>query len=73
MTESNKLEITSKRYEDLDHAAIAAIIRENSSNDKISCPKLRQLAKDIEVPGQYMGKIAKEYGIKIVACELGCF
>lgn len=73
MTESKKLEITSKKYEDLDHAAIAEVIRNHSSNDRISCPKLRQLAKDMEVPGQYMGKIAKDYGIKIVACELGCF
>lgn len=47
---------------------------ENSSRDgRLACALALQLADDYEVPPRAVGDLAGELGIKIVACQLGCF
>jgi molybdopterin-guanine dinucleotide biosynthesis protein len=40
---------------------------------RISCPSARNIAEELDVPYQQVGKTADELGIKITGCELGCF
>lgn len=52
---------------------IIKILLEKYPGKRIPCPEARQLAADLAIePGQ-MGSICDEAGIRIVACELGCF
>jgi hypothetical protein len=44
-----------------------------STDKRISCSKARKIAKDFGVPVRYVGDLINELGIKIYACELGCF
>lgn len=47
---------------------------EGASRDgKISCTVARRLAEEMGVPVRQVGEVADELGIKIYACELGCF
>lgn len=47
---------------------------EGASRDgKISCTVARRLAEEMGVPVRQVGEAADELGIKIYACELGCF
>ncbi len=39
----------------------------------ISCPKARQVAKELKVSPKAVGKALDEMNIKIKDCELGCF
>ncbi len=56
-----------------DKQQIVELLKENSVDNRIGCAKLRAIAKENGLPSRDLGKIAKEYKIKIVACELGCF
>jgi exoribonuclease R len=57
----------------LDNHAIAEVIKAHSVRNRIACGRLRKVAKELGLPSNKLGAIAKEYNIKIVACELGCF
>ncbi len=47
---------------------------EGASRDgKISCTVARRLAEEMGVPVRRIGEAADELGVKIYACELGCF
>ena len=39
----------------------------------ISCENARALAEEIRVSYEAMGEAANDLGIKIIACQLGCF
>jgi len=52
---------------------IRALLMESSINGKIYCPIARQIAEELSVPYREIGKAADDIGIKIMACELGCF
>lgn len=40
---------------------------------RLPCPLARQIAKELEVKPIIVGKLADQLGVKISACELGCF
>lgn len=40
---------------------------------KLTCTAARQLAKELGVPVRVVGAACDALGIKIKACELGCF
>lgn len=40
---------------------------------RLPCPLARRIAEKLEVKPITVGKIADQLGIKISACELGCF
>lgn len=47
---------------------------EGASRDgRISCTVARRVAEEMGVPVRRVGEAADELGIKIYACELGCF
>lgn len=44
-----------------------------SKDKKISCTAARKVAGELDVPLRVVGDACNELGIKIFACELGCF
>ena len=48
-------------------------VRERSSEGRLSCASALALAEELRVAPLEVGKAANELGIKIVACQLGCF
>ncbi len=40
---------------------------------RLPCPLARKIAEELEVKPIIVGKLADQLGIKISACELGCF
>jgi hypothetical protein len=48
-------------------------VRERSSEGRLSCARARALAEELGVVPLEVGEAANELGIKIVACQLGCF
>jgi DNA-binding transcriptional regulator YhcF (GntR family) len=48
-------------------------IKKKTINGKIPCPIARQIAKDLSVSYNEVGRIANELKVKITDCELGCF
>jgi len=48
-------------------------LRDEVSQDKISCEEARALAERLAVPYELVGDAANELGIKIFGCQLGCF
>lgn len=51
---------------------LEAVAREASEN-RITCSAARGLATELDVSVHLIGQACNELGIKIVACELGCF
>lgn len=54
-------------------ADLLAKVKGASREGKLSCTVARHLAEEIGVPIRRVGEAADELGIKIYACELGCF
>jgi LAO/AO transport system kinase len=52
---------------------IRSSLQEHSVHNKISCHHARKIAEELDIPYHEIGKAANELGIKIMACELGCF
>lgn len=52
---------------------IRASLTERSVEGRISCGLARKIAEELSVPYREVGKVADDLGIKITACELGCF
>lgn len=52
---------------------IRAAVREAASDGKLSCTRARRLAEELGVAPREIGRAADDLGIKIKACELGCF
>ncbi len=48
-------------------------VKAKATDGRATCTVLRKLAKDLGVPVRAVGDAANEAGIKIKACELGCF
>jgi len=48
-------------------------IKELSKEGRLSCTDARKLAMEHEIPLNKMADLCNETGIKINACELGCF
>lgn len=52
---------------------IVEAIQTASVNNRLSCEKARELARDLNTSLQEIGAICNELKIKIAACQLGCF
>ncbi|HEX9021259.1 MAG TPA: hypothetical protein VF903_08355 [Nitrospirota bacterium] len=48
-------------------------VRAASSNNRLTCEKAHELAKELKVSLGEIGAICNELKIKIAACQLGCF
>jgi alanyl-tRNA synthetase len=52
---------------------IKKLVLQNQKDGKISCKKAFEIAESLGVPVRNVGDVIDELGIKIVACQLGCF
>lgn len=57
----------------VDKDIIIKKLLEEVSENKISCPQARALAKELDITSEEIGKFCNQLKIKIYACELGCF
>ncbi len=48
-------------------------IRAAATDNRLTCEKAHVLAKELNVPLRELGALCNELGIKIAACQLGCF
>jgi len=48
-------------------------IRKNAVDNRLTCERAHELAKELNIPLKELGAICNELKIKIVACRLGCF
>lgn len=48
-------------------------VKEASKDKRISCTVARKVGGELGVPLRQIGDACDELGIKIFACELGCF
>jgi peroxiredoxin family protein len=48
-------------------------IQKASVNNRLSCEKAHELAKELNTSLQEIGALCNELKIKIAACQLGCF
>ncbi|QGG46658.1 hypothetical protein [Heliorestis convoluta] len=48
-------------------------LQQEASKQAITCEKARALAEELQIPYDQIGAMADELGIKIRACQLGCF
>lgn len=53
--------------------AIVTAIQLASVNNRLSCEKAHELAKELNTSLQVIGASCNELKIKIAACQLGCF
>jgi hypothetical protein len=54
-------------------AGLKEVLREAAPQGKISCEAARALAERLNLPYALVGEATNELGIKINACQLGCF
>ncbi len=52
---------------------IVEAIQMASVNNRLSCEKAHELAKELNISLQEIGALCNELKIKIAACQLGCF
>ena len=52
---------------------IVEAIQTASVNNRLSCEKAHELARDLNISLQEIGAICNELKIKVAACQLGCF
>jgi hypothetical protein len=57
----------------MEQESIIDVVRKAAAENRLSCEKARELAKELNVPVSEIGKICNVLKIKISACELGCF
>jgi hypothetical protein len=50
------------------------VLRQHAGEQKhLPCHEAFRIASDLEVPIEQVGQACNDIGIKIVACQLGCF
>jgi hypothetical protein len=52
---------------------VAEAVRQAATDRRITCEHLRRLAEELDVPYRVAGKAADDAGIRVKACDLGCF
>ncbi len=57
----------------MDHKEVMDKLKELTPQGKITCADARKLAEDLQVERSEIGKACDDAGIKICACDLGCF
>ncbi len=56
-----------------DKKELAVKLQELFPQGKITCPEAREIAAKLDIPLGDMGELCDLAGLKICACELGCF
>jgi len=57
----------------MDQESIIDVVRKAAAENRLSCEKARELAEELRVPVDEIGRICNVLKIKITACQLGCF
>ncbi len=57
----------------MDREKIIEEIRLASSNGRLPCEKAHEMARVLNITLREIGTVCNEMGIKIAACQLGCF
>jgi hypothetical protein len=57
----------------LDKQELLKKLVESCPLKKIACSDARRLAEELGIEARELGELCDEAGIKIFACELGCF
>lgn len=57
----------------MDQEKLIEKIKELAPSGRICCADARNLAEKLEIPYAEIGKACNQAGIRIAACELGCF
>lgn len=52
---------------------IVKVLQDKFTGKRISCAEARELAKELQIELSRMGSLCDLAGIRISACELGCF
>jgi hypothetical protein len=52
---------------------LAEAVRREADQGRIECARALALARDLGVSPRRVGDVCNREGIKIVACQLGCF
>ncbi len=65
--------IETSRRNRMTREKIVEAIQRTSENNRLSCEKAHELAKDLDTSLQELGILCNELKIKITACQLGCF
>ncbi|RDV84337.1 hypothetical protein [Ammonifex thiophilus] len=52
---------------------VLAAVKEAAKDGKLTCLRAHQLAAELGVAPRVVGAACDQLGIKIVACQLGCF
>ena len=48
-------------------------VKKEAKEGKLACKRAFELAEELGVPIREVGKAANDAGVKIAACQLGCF
>lgn len=54
-------------------AEVTEAVKAAATEGRLTCARAHQLAAELNVPLLLVGQAADALGIKIVACQLGCF
>ncbi|WP_366922899.1 hypothetical protein MFMK1_003379 [Metallumcola ferriviriculae] len=57
----------------MDRKQIDEIVIKAADNNKLSCSKAHELAKEHKISLKEVGAAADRLNIKLFACQLGCF
>ncbi|MEW6662342.1 MAG: hypothetical protein ACOY9Y_11175 [Bacillota bacterium] len=52
---------------------VIARVKEVATQGKLTCQEAWRIANELQVPFLEVGRAADDSGIKIIACQLGCF
>ena len=52
---------------------VIARVKEVAAQGKLTCQAAWQIANELKIPFLEVGRAADASGIKIIACQLGCF
>jgi hypothetical protein len=52
---------------------IAVIKKQAGEDNRLACGDAFRIAADLDISVAEIGRVCNELGIKIVACQLGCF
>ena len=56
-----------------DRERIVQALKEHSIEGRLPCALALTLAEQLKVDPRFIGEVASELGVKIVACQLGLF
>jgi hypothetical protein len=57
----------------MDQQNVIEAVRSAAVNNRLTCEKAHDLARELNVPLQEIGAVCNELKIKISGCQLGCF